>query len=114
MDLLIVNGKTLKSPTAYSYKLADIDSSKSGRTESGVMTREVVRKKVVSITVGFDNISTAEQQAIVSAVNPDFVTVQYYDGVGMKTATMYTAELDFNLVSVDSDLWNVSFQLAEQ
>lgn len=115
MTLLKVGGVELKSPTSYDIKFADIDSSNSGRSESGVMTREVVRRKVATINVEFSNISTAEHQAIVAAVNRDFVEVDFYDGTAqLRRATMYTSELNFTLVSPDGDLWTVSFQLTEQ
>ena len=115
MTLLKVGGVELKSPTAYDIKFADIDSSNSGRSESGIMTREVIRRKLATINVEFANISTAEHQTIVTAVNRDFVEVDFYDGTStLRHATMYTSELDFKLVSSASDLWTVSFQLTEQ
>lgn len=115
MTLLKVDGIELKSPTTYDLKLADIDSSNSGRSESGYMTREVVRRKVATLNVEFNNISTSQHQLIVSTVNKDFVEVEYYNGTAtLQKATMYTSELDFKLVSASEDLWSVSFQLTEQ
>lgn len=114
MTLLKVGGVILKSPTAYRLKFADIDSSNSGRSESGIMTREVVRKKIATLNVEFANVTTSESQAIIAAVNADFVEVDFYDGTDtLRHATMYTSELDFELVSSDG-LWTVSFQLTEQ
>lgn len=115
MTLLKVNGVELKSPTSYELKMADIDSSNSGRSESGIMTREVIRRKLATINVEFANISTAEHQTIIAAVDHDFVEVDFYDGTPtLRHATMYTSELDFKLISTSSDLWTVSFQLTEQ
>lgn len=115
MTLLKVDGVELKSPTTYDLKMADIDSANSGRSESGFMTREVVRRKVTTINVEFANITTREHQAIVLAVNKDFVSVDFYNGTStLQQATMYTSELDLKLISASSDLWTVSFQLTEQ
>ena len=115
MTLLIVDGVELKSPTKFDTKLADIDSANSGRSESGIMTREVIRRKVATINAEFANISTAEYKKIVGAINKDFVTVDFFSGEStLQRATMYCSEVDSTLISAESDLWTVSFQLTEQ
>ena len=115
MILLKVDGVELKSPTSYDLKMADIDSANSGRSESGFMTREVVRRKITTINVEFSNISTAEHQSIMTAVNKDFVQVEFYNGTQtLQNITMYTSEIDLKLISASSDMWSVSFQLTQQ
>lgn len=74
-DRLKINGKPMFAPDAdidFSYE--DLDDSNSGRDESGVMHRIVVRYKVMSGSFAFSNISDADYQRMESLFpdEPDF------------------------------------------
>ena len=74
-NLFLINGKPLIVPDAdveWSYE--DLDSSESGRDESGYMHRIVTRYKVMSVSFSFSNITTEEMEYMESLFEnaPDF------------------------------------------
>lgn len=114
MDLIIINGVVLPSPTAYDVELSDVDSPDSGRMETGVMNRDRVRGDVAKIQLGFTALSTKELTTIVTAIQPEEFAVTFFYGT-VKTASMYSGNKQLSLKSVSGEdcTWNLSFNLVE-
>ena len=75
-DLFLINGQPMFAPDAdISFSFEDLDSSDSGRDESGVMHRIVVRYKVMSGSFEFSHITEEEMQYMESLFGdaPDFL-----------------------------------------
>jgi hypothetical protein len=112
---LTINGVAVAPPTKYDPKLSAIDASSSGRNDAGIMTREVVRRNVANISVGWDMLTNAEFETLMSVLDNDEFTVNFYMGT-YKTANMYHGDLSISMVCVpkENDVrWNISCTLIE-
>lgn len=103
------------NPTEYSVTLQDIDSSDTGRGETGVMSRERVRAGIYKVTVTFKNISSDEVLNIKQAISPASVSVTLFDGDYVE-ADMFAGDRTLTLNSIDDNancLWDMSFSMTE-
>lgn len=111
-----VDGAPLLTPDeGAELSLADLDSSDSGRDESGVMHRIVVREKVR--TFGFSYaVLDAEDYAYLQSVfagKPTF-TFTYPDGGKAKTCTAYCSKTSVVLHNSRTGLYkNLKFNIVE-
>jgi hypothetical protein len=115
MVMIYINGVAMPAPTSYDVKLADIDSSNSGRGETGYLTRERLRADVASINVGWENITTNELNTIMNAIkNPEF-SVRFFKGGEYKDADMYAGDraLELTFPVEGDERWSLSFPLTE-
>ena len=111
-----VDGKPVRCPSSYVYKLEDVSASDAGRTEDTMMHKKRVGQ-VTGIELSWNNITTAEVATILRAFDPEYITVEFLDAklggyrktvfyVGNRSAPMYNATLG---------LWsNVSFNIIER
>ena len=79
MEILTIDGTALPAPGAYKVQLSDLDSSGTGRTEDGVLVREM------RAAVGWPRsvrqlggLTTAQCAAVLNATAPDSMQVQYF------------------------------------
>ena len=101
--------------TAYALTLADLDSENSGRSETGRMSREVIRKDVASLSLTCKLTATQLDQ-IAEALNSDQFETTFRAPVpgGKKTATMYAGDRTMTLLAdTPSELWEFSVNLIE-
>lgn len=114
MDLLKINGVAMPTPVTYNVTQNDIDSSNTGRSETGVMNRDRVRAGVYKIELAWKNISTTELEKITNAIKDASFSVTFFYGA-TKTAKMYAGDRTVNLVSLGTDTatWDMSFSLVE-
>lgn len=115
MTLIYLNGVEMPAPTSYDVNLSDIQSSNSGRNDSGTMSMEVVRRDVASINVGWTMITTEELNLITSNIDNDEIIVRFFHGNNYKTAIMYRGDRKMQLKHVDekASRWDISFSLIE-
>ena len=111
-----VDGKAVKCPSSYLWKLEDLSSSDAGRTEDGKMQKMRIGQ-VVGLDLSWQGLTTKEVSQILQAFNPEYITVKYLDAlqgkyvtsefyVGNRSAPMYNAKLG---------LWqNVTFNIIER
>lgn len=111
-----VDGKAVKCPSSYTWKLEDISASDAGRTEDTMMHKMRIGQ-VVGIELSWQGLTTKEISKILQAFNPEYITVRYLDPlkgkeaisefyVGNRSAPMYNAKMG---------LWqNVSFNIVER
>ena len=115
MQLVKLGTYTPPAPTKYSLDIQDIDSEDTGRGETGYMTRERVRAGIYKLALAFTNLTSDEVLAIKTALSPESVTVELFDGSTV-TAQMYAGNRTLDLKSIDNDsncFWDMSFSLTE-
>lgn len=127
MIIYKVNGVAMPTPFSYKVTASDLDSEKSGRSASGYISRQVLRKGTRKIEIGYEDISHEDVQKLSNALYPDFVTVEYYDphtpaGSNLlnKTIKAYASDRNAELSkkidtnNIGQTKWNYSFSLIEQ
>lgn len=89
---LTVDGVDLTPYIAFGglkWQRSDIDSADAGRTMDGVMHRGRVATKI-RLDVTCKPLTSSQAAIVLSAVEPEYVTVTYSDPMtGSRTATMY-------------------------
>lgn len=111
-----VDGKAVKCPSSYLYKLEDVSAADAGRTEDTMMHKKRVGQ-VVGLELSWQNISTEDVSTLLKAFDPEYIRVCYLDAkagkyvtsefyVGNRSAPMYNSRLG---------LWqNLSFNIIER
>lgn len=118
-NLFLVNGKPMLVPDeeiGVSYE--DLDASDSGRDESGVMHRILVRSKVGKWSFSYDHLTEEEKQymegifgneATFSFTHPDRL-----DASQSITSTCYRSKYSLAWINAKTGLWrNYSFSIVE-
>ena len=109
----------MPSPSKYNLKLADIDSSNTGRGDTGYLTRERLRSDVASIDIGWEFLTTEELNLVKDHIKSAEFSVKFYvGGTGSsshKEAQMYAGDRTIDLVGFEDgdERWNISFSLTE-
>lgn len=77
-SLLIVNGVTMPQPSVYHWSLQDVSAPNAGRTEDALMHKDrVAQKRKVKLTWVMKD--TATTSFILSAFNPEYLSIRYFD-----------------------------------
>lgn len=111
-----VDGKSIKCPSSYTWKLEDVSAADSGRTEDTVMQKNRIGQ-IVGIELAWHNISTADVSEILRAFNPEYITVCYLDAMDGKyvSSEFYVGNRSAPMYSAVKGLWsNLSFNLIER
>lgn len=118
-NLFKVNGKPLLVPdeeVAVNYE--DLDSSDSGRDESGVMHRSVVRFKVGSWKFEYSHL-TEEERKYMESLFPNAATFQFThptraDATKTETTICYRSKFGISWKNARTGLWSgYSFSVIE-
>lgn len=115
MNLIKFDSYTPPTPTEYNISIQDIDSSDTGRGETGKMSRERVRSNVFKIDIGWKNLSSDDVIKIKQAIKNQSFNVSFFYG-GNETAEMYAGDRSLSLKYVDDKgnyFWDFSFSLIE-
>lgn len=118
MDTLILNGVTVKNPDIYKITPNDIHSENSGRSSSGYMYLERLRRNIPTIELGWSLIFAAEAAIIFSAISPPSFDISYFDLGAMTTKTVFVGNRSYTLIRVDTDsptksLYSLTLNLIE-
>jgi len=111
-----VDGKAVKCPSAYQWKLEDVSNKNAGRTEAGLMDKNRIGQ-VIGIELSWDNITIEEAAHILRQFNPEYVTVEYLDALhgGYTTSVFYVGDRSAPLYNAKIGRWsNVSFNLIKR
>lgn len=111
-----VDGKSVKCPSSYLWKLEDVSASDAGRTEDVMMHKKRIGQ-LVGLELAWQNITTSEVSDILKAFNPEYITVCYLDAMQGKfvTSEFYVGNRTAPMYSAVKGLWqNVSFNLIER
>ena len=121
-SLLVVDGVTIKSPSAFTWGVQDISSPDAGRTLDGIMHKERLvfggQKRKLKLEWNLVKFGT-ESRAILQAFTPEYVSVAFPDPQegAVITRTFYTGdkELQFRTWWDGKQLLtNLSFNIIEQ
>lgn len=122
MSKVYINGVDITDYIAFrglKWQRSDIDAAESGRTMDGTMRRQRVAKKR-RLDVTCRPLKESEVATVLSLIDPEWVTVQYFDPQEgqMVTRTMYSNNYpaSFLIHRVNGeDLWDgITFPLIEQ
>jgi len=111
-----VDGKSVKCPSSYLYKLEDISASDAGRTEDTMMHKKRIGQ-LVGLELSWQNITTEEVSAILKAFNPEYIMVCYLDAKEGKyvTSEFYVGNRSAPMYNATKGLWsNLSFNIVER
>lgn len=120
--VLQVNGTDMTPYIAYNgvkWQRSDVDSSKAGRDLRALMHRYRVSTKI-RLDVTCRPLTDSEAQIVLTAIMPEYVTVQYTDPQkgAVVTKTMYSNNNPASYLlhrKGDEDLWSgITFPLIEQ
>ena len=110
-----VGGTTVPVPSKYNWKLSDVSSSDAGRTEDGKMHKEKIAQKV-HIELEWQNIGDSAARTILTAFNPEYINVTYFDYKAMayQTKRFYVGDRSVGTYSRILGKSTVSFNIIEQ
>lgn len=103
-------------PSAYEYEIEDVSDSEAGRSEDGKMDKMRIGQ-VISINLGFDNISLSNCAYILQAFNPEYVMVEYLSAETgeYETDEFYVGNRKAPLYNYTKELWeNVGFSIIKR
>lgn len=118
--MLSVNGVKFPRPFKYNVSIYDLDSSDSARSEAGILVRNRIRDGVTKIETSF-HLRGSDASWVLEALQPDKVTVEYYDprSTSYHTIQAYVSDRS-NVMKVYMEgmpvqdiLWEISFSLIE-
>lgn len=117
MAMLTVDGVALLDPSELTWGLQDISDSDSGRTEDTIMHKNRIGQKV-TLSCGWNNLTPAQATPILNAVQPEYISVNYYDPLeGQVTKTFYVGDrtAPFKWWNVKGKVYSkLSFNLIER
>jgi hypothetical protein len=111
-----VDGKYIKCPSSYLYKLEDVSAADAGRTEDTMMHKKRIGQ-VIGIELSWQNITTAEVSELLKAFDPEYIEVCYLDAKEGKfmTSQFYVGNRSAPLYNSRLGVWqNVSFNIIER
>ena len=111
-----VDGKSVKCPSSYLYKLEDVSASDAGRTEDTMMHKNRIGQ-LVGLELSWQNITTEEVSAILKAFDPEYIEVCYLDAKQGKyvTSEFYVGNRSAPMYNATKGLWsNLSFNIVKR
>ena len=106
---------TVPSPSKYDWKLSDVSSPTSGRTEDGLMHKDRITQKV-HLELEWAYIGDNDAQTILNAFNPEYLDVQYYDYMAkaVQAKNFYVGDRQVTTYNRVQKLSTISFNIIEQ
>lgn len=111
-----VDGKAVKCPSSYQWKMQDISASDAGRTEDTKMDKKRIGQ-IRKIEFEWQNVSISEAAAILQAFNPQYIQVCYLDAMTgtYRTSEFYVGDRSTPLYNARLGVWNnVAFNIIER
>ena len=111
-----VDGKAIKCPSAYQWKLQDISDSDAGRTEDTMMDKKRIGQ-CVKLEIEWRNVSIEEAAEILTAFDPEYITICYLDAKrgGYVTSEFYVGDRAAPLYNSELGVWSkVAFNVIER
>lgn len=109
------NSTNIPVPSKYGYRLSDVSSADAGRTEDGKMHKDRIAQKV-HLELEWQNVSDADASAVLTAFQPEYISVKYYDymALGFLTKTFYVGDRSVDAYSRVKKIGTISFNIIEQ
>lgn len=92
-----VDGVTMPCPSTWQWGLQDVSVGESGRTDDAIMHKNRVAQKR-KIMVGYNGVNDETAGIVLRAVNPEYISVYYYDLMAsdFQTRTFYVGDRSSN------------------
>ena len=111
-----INGNEIPAPTIDSYKIEknDIDSSNSGRSETGLMLREIIRKRVYKVSAKW-RLTSEECASLENLLSQSSFNLTFTENGAEITRNFYCSAVAKSLVGVSQSgqLWALSANMVE-
>ena len=114
--IMSVDGVSVRPPSSYQWSLQDVSEPDAGRTEDALMHKLLITQKV-KLQLAWQNITTADASAILTAFNKEYLSVEYLDPMagGYVTKTFYVGDRSAPMYNNTVGVWsNVAFNIIEQ
>lgn len=110
-----VNGAAIPCPSKYDWKLSDVSAADAGRTEDALMHKMRIAQKV-HIELEWQNVSDAVAHAVLTAFQPEYISVNYYDYKALTyvTKTFYVGDRNVSSYNRLKGIGTISFNIIEQ
>ena len=110
-----VGGVAIPCPSKYSWNLSDVSSADAGRTEDGKMHKMRITQKV-HLEMEWQNVSDADAQTILTAFQPEYFSVNYYDykSLGFQTKIFYAGDRKVDSYNRARQIGTITFNIIEQ
>ena len=110
-----VGGAYVHSPATYQVSYQDVSDADAGRTEDGLMHKNMIATKV-KIQLGWNYLKDAEIAAILQAFSPEYFQVKYKDPMtaSFQTKTFYCGDKATPSYNSKLGIWSVSFNIIER
>ena len=111
LNRFMINGKPILAPDEeVGFNYEDLDSSDSGRDQSGIMHRIVVRYKVPSWSFSYSHL-TEEEKQYMESLFPDEPTFQFLhpsrkNGEEYETTECYRSKYGISWKNARTGLWS--------
>ncbi len=111
-----VDGKAIKCPTGYQWKLQDISASDAGRTEDTNMDKKRIGQ-CVKLELEWKNVSIEDAATILQAFNPEYINITFLDAKkgGYVTSRFYVGDRAAPLYNATLGVWSkIAFNVIER
>ena len=110
-----VGGVAIPCPSKYDWKLSDVSAADAGRTEDALMHKMRIAQKV-HIELEWQNVSDAAAQTVLTAFQPEYINVNYYDYKSMAflTKRFYVGDRTVTSHNRILGIGTISFNIIEQ
>lgn len=111
-----VGGVAVPAPSKYDWKESDVSSADAGRTEDGLMHKEMIAKKV-HLELEWQNVNDSTAQTVLQAFTAsEYFSVTYYDYRAMTflTKTFYVGDRSVTSYNRYLHIGTVTFNIIEQ
>ena len=110
-----VGGVTVPAPSKYDWKLSDVSAADAGRTEDALMHKMRIAQKV-HIELEWSNVGDAVAKTILTAFQPEYISVNYYDykAMAFQTKTFYVGDRTVSAYNRAMHISTISFNIIEQ
>lgn len=110
-----VGGVTVPAPSKYDWKLSDVSAADAGRTEDALMHKMRISQKV-HIELEWSNVGDAVAQTILTAFQPEYIDINYWDYKQMQFVTkrFYVGDRMVSAYNRAMHISTISFNIIEQ
>lgn len=110
-----IGGTVVPVPSKYDWKLSDVSAADAGRTEDTKMHKMRLSQKV-HLELEWQNIDDASAREILTAFQPEYINVNYYDykALGFITKRFYVGDRSVSTYSRYLGRSTLAFNIIEQ
>lgn len=111
-----VGGVAIPAPSKYDWKLSDVSSADAGRTEDGLIHKEMITRKV-HLELEWQNVNDTTARTVLQAFSAnEYFSVTYWDYRAMSflTKTFYVGDRSVSAYNRVLKIGTISFNIIEQ